>query len=120
MNEIRVIRKAFAASLIISSAELTSHRTSSVSSEAYNTATASAVAPLEPAYDHDDRVHEVVDGVALSEELRVRGVTDMREPARVEPGSHLLPRSNRHGRLHHEHGTPLERGQIVDDRPDAA
>ena len=101
MNEMRVIRNAFAASLIIS-AELTSQRTISASSAVVERRDRVGVLGLERADDDAVGMHEVAHGVALGEELRVRRVADVLEAARVEAVAHLLAGADRHGRLHHE------------------
>ena len=72
----------------------------------------------ERADDDAARLHEVANGAALGEELRVRDVADVREPARVEGGAHLLAGADRDGALHHEQHALLERRQLVDHRPD--
>ena len=78
-----------------------------------------AVLLLERADDDPVRLHEVAHGAALGEELRVRRVADVVEPALVEAGAHLLAGADRHGRLHHEDRSPARaRRQLVDDRPD--
>ena len=117
MNEIRVIRAAFAASLIIS-AEATSLRTIGASMPSWSAGDSVAVRLVERA-DHDPvGLHEVLHGRALGRELRVRGVADVGEPARVEPVAHLLAGADRDRALHRDDDVPLDVGQLVDHRPD--
>jgi hypothetical protein len=64
-------------------------------------------------------VHEIAHRVTLGEELGVRDVAEVLEPALVEAGAHLLACAHRHGRLHHEDRAAGEVRQLLDDRPDA-
>ena len=79
-----------------------------------------AVGLCERADDHAVRLHEVLDRAPLREELRVGDVADVREPARVERRTHLLPGADRDGALHHEQRPLVGGGQLVDDPPDGA
>ena len=78
-----------------------------------------AVGRLEAPDDDAVRMHELVDRMALGEELGVRGVADVAEAARVEPCAHPRAGPDRHRRLHHEDRPALERGQLLDDAPHA-
>ena len=118
MNEIRVIRNAFAASLIIS-AELTSERTIGASMRRVETGDRIAVLGVERADRDAVGVHEVANGAALGEELGIRDVADVVEAALVEAGADLLARADGNGRLHDENRPALQLRQLVDDRPDA-
>ena len=61
--------------------------------------------------DHDAiRAHEVLDGRAFGQELRVRHVADVAEPTGLQRGAHLLARADGHRALHDEDRPPLELG----------
>ena len=73
---------------------------------------------LDERADHDAvGAHEVAHRAALGKELRVRGIADVIEPARVQTRADLLPRSDRNGRLHHEDRPTGQLGKLVDDAP---
>ena len=101
MNETRVIRNAFAASLIIS-AELTSVRTTGASIAGVQRGDCVAVRVVERADDDPVRLHEVAHCGALGGELRIRHVTDVGQTRAVERGAHLLAGADRNRRLHHD------------------
>ncbi len=69
--------------------------------------------------DHDPvGLLEVPDRRSLGGELGIGRVADPLEPALVEAVAHPCSGADRHGALHHEHGGTVERGELVDDRPD--
>ncbi len=69
--------------------------------------------------DHDPvGVHEVPNRSSLREELGVGDVADMLEAAGVEGDADRLARPDGNRALHHQHGTPGERRQVVEHAPD--
>ena len=78
------------------------------------------VAVLVTERPHDDPVgmEEVGDRSAFGGELGVRGVSDLRKAAVVQPPAYPQPRSDRHGALHYDNAAPLDRRQLVDHGPD--
>jgi hypothetical protein len=73
---------------------------------------------IERADDDTVGLEEVADRGALGEELRARRVADLRQPAPVELGAHLLPRPDRDGALHHQHDGAEVLRQVLDHGPD--
>src|SRR6266576_4709918 len=68
--------------------------------------------------DDPVRIEEVVHSVTFGQELRIRHVADIREPAAVEGSANLLTCSDRHGRFHHQDLAPrLAAGKVVESRP---
>ena len=116
MKLIRVERNAFAASFT-SSAEGTSVRTTVPSRPGVQGDDALGVGGVEAADDDPVGPHEVRDGGALREELRVRDVADVREAARVEARAHVLAGADGNRALHHDDRAARHvRRQLVDDR----
>ena len=64
-------------------------------------------------------MHEVLDCAAFGQELRVRHVADVAEPAGLESRPHLLAGADGDGALHDHDRAALELRQLVDHRPDA-
>ena len=117
MKEMRVIRNAFAASLIIS-AEATSVRTTGASIPAYSASTAARVL-LGERTDHDPvRVRKSCTACPLCQKLGVRDVADVLESARLERRAHLFTGPDRNRRLHHQHLPTVAARQVVQRRPD--
>ena len=77
-----------------------------------------AVGRCERADDHAVRPHEVLDGGSLGQELRIRDVADVCEPARVERLAHLLAGADGHGALHDQQRALVLLRELVDDVPD--
>ena len=76
---------------------------------------------FERADDNPVGIHEIADRAPLGEELGVRHVADVGEPAVVEPAAHVVSCADGHRTLHHDHrATGDVLGQLVDDRPDGA
>ena len=109
MKEIFVARKAFDADLIIS-ADVTSARTTGAASSLVEQCDPVALFAPERADDDSVGPHEVCDRGALGEELRVRDVTDLREPPGVQPRSYPFAGSGRNGALHYERSPLLLSG----------
>ena len=77
-----------------------------------------AVGPGERADDHTVGPHEVLDGAALGQELRVRHVADVGQTARVERLAHLLTGPDGHGALHHQQRALFLLRKLFDHVPD--
>jgi len=77
-----------------------------------------AVIPGEGADHHAIRMREVVHGRSFREELRVRDVADVGQPACVECAPDLFACANRDGALHDEDHPMVDLRDLVEHRVD--
>ena len=117
MNEMRVIRAAFAASLIIS-ADATSQRTTGPSMPACSAATASPSSSRNAPTTIRSGWRKSATAVPSAVNSGFEAYPTWSRPRVVQPMAHPAAGTHRDRALHHDDAAPIDRRQLVDHRPD--